>query len=137
MSRTDKDAPYWVSAEWWEPNHWGCEYDVPHGVRLVRIARSLRRGARRACDLPDRPVCHRPGFSAWRHGPRCIWEPEYRGYPFSHVPQWYVHHVWTNAERRSVRDDCRRALAERRAGGEVETEPSVRQHRHGAKWYWE
>jgi hypothetical protein len=25
MSRTDKDTPWWVAAEWWEPDHWRCD----------------------------------------------------------------------------------------------------------------
>jgi hypothetical protein len=53
------------------------------------------------------------------------------------VPRWFVHHVWTGAERAAVRDDCRRAAAEYHATREVDTMPSVRQHRHNAMWLWD
>jgi hypothetical protein len=131
MSRTDKDMPYWAAAEWWKPEHWNCEHDTNRrfGVRRPR----------RACDLPAQPVVRRDRsrFSGYRRDPRCMWVPDIWIHPFSHVPGWYVQHVWTNAQRRAVRDACRRAAAEYRAGGEPHTEPSVRQARHGARWSWE
>ncbi len=131
MSDTDKDKPWWVTAEWWKPEHWNCD-------------RSMHRrwgmhGPRRECDLPAAPVVEPPRRYSWRgrHLTRCVWYPDNQRHAFAPVPRWFVHHVWTNVERVSVRDDCRRAAAEYRATGQVDTEPSVRQHRHGATWYWE
>jgi hypothetical protein len=136
MSDTDKDKPDWVTAEWWEPVHLHCEHDTTTYYRTV---------AKRSCDLPDRPVVtrDRPRFIRWRlrSEPVCYWAPRwerpYHRYAFTNVPRWFVHHVWTGAERASVRDDCRRAATEYRATGEVDTVPSVRQHRHNAVWLWD
>lgn len=49
MSRTDKDLPWWVVAEWWEPNHWRCEH-ARSGWGGMRLERD--------CDLPADPVVH-------------------------------------------------------------------------------
>lgn len=127
MSDTDKDKPYWVTASRWEPEHWNCQYD------------ERRRRPLRECDLPARPVVRRPERLTWRarNDWGCHWFPDDRRHPFSPVPRWYVQHVWTNVERRSVRDSARQAVAEHRATGEVDVELSVRQHRHGATWFWE
>ncbi len=136
MSDTDKDKPWWVITSWWEPVHVHCVYDTTLYYRSV---------TKRDCDLPDRPDRKRdqPRFSRWRlrSGVLCYWSPvwprtKFR-YKSSNPPRWFVHDRWTGVERVSVRDDCRRAAAEYRATGEVDTEPSVRQHRHGAGWLWD
>ena len=42
MSRTDKDMPWWVAADWWEPDHWRCEAEFNGGDRIEQgcVARS-------------------------------------------------------------------------------------------------
>ncbi len=138
MSDTDKDKPWWVTTEWWEPHHLWCEHDTDTAKRWY-----TRR--RRVCDLPDRPIPSRdrPRLSGWRRrgDVHCYWWPTWHRnkfrYKVGNPPRWFVHHVWNGVERVSVRDDCRRAAAEYRATGDVDTEPSVRQHRHGAGWLWD
>ena len=123
MSRTDKTDPWWVVAEWWEPCHDQC----PEAGRRVR-----------ECDLPAEPVVRHPG-RRYRFGRGCEWVPAWpdrirdvRTGP----PAWFVDHVWTSRTRARVRDDCRRAVKEYRATGEVDVVPPVDQHRHGAAWLW-
>ncbi len=138
MSDTDKDKPWWTTATWWEPVHWCCDNDVPRNWRAWRHQA-------RDCDLPARPVRSRPERHTWRwynrHQGSCTWWPVYERrrfrYKTGNPPRWYVHDVWTGVERASVRDDCRRAIAEYRADGRVDVEPSVRQHRHCAKRLWD
>jgi hypothetical protein len=52
------------------------------------------------------------------------------------VPRWFVEHVWNNPTRVRVRDDCRQAVKEYRANGEVDVIPPVDQHRQCAGWLW-
>jgi hypothetical protein len=144
MSDTDKDKPWWVTTTWWEPHHLWCEHDTKSRTRLGSRAWYLT-GSSRVCDLPDGPdtTRDRPRLSGWRrrNDVRCYWWPTWNRsrfrYKTGNPPRWFVHHVWTGVERVSVRDDCRRAIAEYRATGEVDTEPSVRQHHHGAGWLWD
>lgn len=136
VSDTDKDKPWWVTTTWWEPTHLWCENDN---------AKRWYSRDRRVCDLPDRPVAKRdrPRLSAWRrrNEVHCYWWPTWERtkfrYKTGNPPRWFVHDRWTGVERTSVRDDCRRAAAEYRAAGEVDTMPSVRQHRHCAGWLWD
>lgn len=135
MSDTDKDKPYWVTATWWEATHMHCPYDTNSWRRHT--------SRRRPCNLPDRPDVKRdrPGWRRYGHDVRCYWWPVWERTRFRYKawspPRWFVNHVWEGVERVSVRDDCRRAIAEYRATGEVDTMPSVRQHRHGAGWLWD
>lgn len=124
MSRTDKDAPPWVSATWWTPTHMGCDAAQAIGP------------ARRRCDLPERPHVKtgRPDRRVWQH---CHWNPQWERRSFyRHEPRWFINHVWTARERVAVRDECLRAAKEHRGGGRVDVEPTVRQARHGARWLW-
>ncbi len=132
MSRTDKDMPYWVTAEWWEPEHWHCENVTPW------LRQWGARGPRRACDLPDQPVVAPPVRHTWRGRSMktCTWVPDDNRHPVGRAPRWYIHHTWTGPQRVKVRDRGRRAIAEYRATGEVDVELPRRQHRHGANWYW-
>jgi hypothetical protein len=135
MSDTDKDKPYWVTARWWEPEHRHCQHDARTGRWWPP-----HRGARRVCDLPDRPVITRPGRVTWRGGYRragCHWEAVNDRHPFSSPPRWFRDHRWANPQRVAVRDLGRRAAAEYRAGRVVEVELPVNQHRHSARWDWE
>lgn len=72
MSRTDKDAPFWVRAVFYEPLHdWYCPY------RIARSWQHSRRGS--ICTLPSTPVRSAP----WRRKsgtrvpkvPECLWVP--------------------------------------------------------------
>lgn len=135
MSDTDKDKPYWVTAEWWEPVHRNCEYDDRAGRWWPP-----NRGPRRVCDLPDRPVVTRPERVTWRGSSRrlgCHWEADDRRHPFSSPPKWYRDHRWNNPQRRQVRDVGRRAVADYRANGGTDVELPTAHHRNGARWDWE
>lgn len=129
MSRTDKDLPFWMLSNLWEPDHVDCQH-------------ALWRRGRRECDLPPEPIRTRPVKSTWRtrvHG--CSWVPTWDHYarPWgpAGVPTWFVQLEFTGPERRRVRDECRAAMQEYRATGEVDTIPSITQHRHMARWdYW-
>ena len=127
MSNTDKDAPFWVLSTWWEPDHHRCQYSWI--------------GKDRECDLPPEPIRTRPVKTTWRTNPNsCCWIPTwdhcYRPYGPQGVPPWYVRLEFTGPERRRVRDECREALKEYNATGEVDTIPAVTQHRHMARWSW-
>jgi hypothetical protein len=127
-----KDRPWWVSAEWWEPFHDGCQFDVP------RNRWRPWRGPRRLCNLPARPVVRRPERTRWfKHVPSCAWWPVSEVHPFRHAPKWFIDHVGHNVERTAVRDRGRRAVAEHRATGTVDVELPVAQHRHQGRWLWE
>lgn len=129
MSRTDKDLPFWMLATYWEPNHVKCQH-------------SVWRRSQRECDLPEAPVLMRPAKNTWRtQTAGCCWVPTwdhyYRAYGSMGVPAWFVRAYCLDPERRQVRDDCRAALKEYNANGEVDTIPSITQHRHRARWlYW-
>lgn len=118
MSRTDKDMPYWVTAEWWEPRHYRC----PHTI--------LSSG--RACDLSAEPVL------AHTSGPRrcCRWEPVPDRHGPGSPPRWFVDLIFEAPTQARVRDDCRRAVTEYRATRDVDVIPPTTQHRHAARWNW-
>lgn len=128
MSRTDKDAPDWATATWWEPLHnIGC----PHYP-----VRSWQRGARhRECDLPARPVRHRDN---WQRGQGCVWVHVSERHRWHYAPPaWFINHAWNAPDRLRARTECRAAASEYRASGEVDTVPTTTQHRHGATWLWD
>lgn len=120
MSRTNKDAPYWTKAEWWEPRHGRCT----HGWSRPR----------RDCDLPATPVRRAGGRPRWPGG-SCYWWPVYVHHCQT-PPRWYVNYVWTAVERQAARIECRNAVKEHRATGEVDTIPTTRQARHCARRSW-
>ncbi len=121
MSNTDKDKPYWVTAVWWEADHWLCENDVP---------RRWYRGGR-TCDLPDRPVRQHPEH---RRTGRCTWQAEWPfrdRYRYTRPPTREERRAgWHGPQRAAVRDECHAAVAEYRGSGRVDTIPTTRQHRH-------
>jgi hypothetical protein len=128
MSRTDKDLPFWMLSKMWEPFHRNCQFAL------------LRRG-RRECDLPAEPVVERPVRFNWVTATAgCCWCPTwdhyYRPYGPRGVPTWYVRLEFTGPDRARVRDECRAAMAEYNATGEVDVIPSTTQHRHMARWDW-
>jgi hypothetical protein len=122
MSRTDKDAPHWVQAEWFVPVHTCQEY----GNRYKFL---------KTCTLPSE-VGERKHFSAsviWR---QCYWWPEqtYRT-RWRSVPRWTHYSRWYDPEQVIVRMECVSARKEYRATGEVDTMPTTRYHRHNAQWW--
>lgn len=129
MSRTDKDAPHWVTAAWWKPYHWRC----PNGFG-GRYNGWNSLAPTRECDLPAEPVI------TWIDpGPtrQCMWVPVWDRHHWPNPPHWYITHVWTARERLAARVDCLNAAKEHRATGEVDTIPTVRQNRHCAQWLWD
>jgi len=133
MSRTDKDTPWWVAAELWEPYHYRCEAARSGWAGMSR---------ERDCDLPAEPIIS--AYRTPRRGLRaCLWVPVWA--PFRNQrrhgqpppPRWFVDHVWNAPSRRAVRDDCREAAKEYRGTGEIDVVPPTTQHRHCAAWlYW-
>lgn len=55
---------------------------------------------------------------------------------YSSPPRWFVNHIWSGRERLAARVEADRARTEYRATGQVNTEPTTRQHHHGALWLW-
>jgi hypothetical protein len=51
-------------------------------------------------------------------------------------PRSFINHIWASRERQAARIGCLSAAKEYRGGGEADTTPTVRQHRHGAQWLW-
>lgn len=126
MSRTDKDTPYWVTATWWEPYHARCE----NGIRNYRIPRRHRD----TCNLPAEPVIQHYRTRTWRTG--CHWSPDWTRRHYPNPPHDAIRQQWNGPERAAARDECRRAAAEYRATGTVDTIPTTRQHRHCTRWLW-
>lgn len=137
MSRTDKEMPWWVICDWYEPAHGiNCRYRIP------RHWRSRERDAE--CTLPDRPVRHRGRFVYFRGLSTCTWEtvwPSWRQARYLHVravPRWYVQHVWDNAERVRERDGLRKMVKEYNSNADLADGDFPNwQHRHCATWYWD
>ena len=126
MSRTDKDEPWWVRAQWWEPAHYRC----PHATRA----------GRRECDLPPAPNLRQYHRRKLVSVGRRSWEPSDDLVYFllrPPPPKSFRDDVWTRPQRRAVRDACRAAAKEYRGDREVDTEPPTDQHRHNAQYlYW-
>jgi hypothetical protein len=51
-------------------------------------------------------------------------------------PHPFINHVSTSRQRQAARIDCLNAVKEYRTDGQVDTMPTVYQHRHGAQWRW-
>lgn len=141
MSRTDKDVPWWVAAEWYVPEH-----------RYCREAGSSRRSWQyspwgdRECDLPESPIHHNPYMRArWRGRAKevhCFWEAEWPWrlrYRYTWGPTREDRRLaWWGPDRRRIRDECRKAAQEYRGTGDVEIVVSTRHHTHSpAKGWWD
>lgn len=125
MSRTEAHAPYWTYAAWWEP---------AHGLWCNR---------RYDCNLPKYPVRH-AGRRPNRVTNLCTWEPVWPGWREthkifgSHVPNWYVDHVWHNPERVRERDLLGKMAKEYNATGGIEDDDfPCWQGRYSAWWGWD
>lgn len=131
MSRTDKDMPDHVRAEWWEAQHFRCPY-----ATAPKWGWYPERGE---CDLPAEPDVRlhiERRQQARRQRGMCTWEPVYDRNPLPPPPRWYIGHVYHWPERQAARVDCLNAAKEYRGSGEVETIPTTRQARNCAQWYW-
>lgn len=138
MSRTDKHAPYWTWASWYEPSHsLFCEHR-PYWYGRRDPARI------HACNLPERPVRHRDGRIRVSV-PQCVWGPVYpprrqaRWLVWKrHVPRWFVEHVGHNVERVRARDTLSKFCKEYNATGELADGDFPNwQYRHNARWLWD
>jgi hypothetical protein len=140
MSRTDKDVPWWVATEWYEPDHNGCQSAPSHVVRWTASPRESR-----VCDLPEVPTRHNPYMRAWRGRKRemhCVWEAQWpwkARYRYGWGPtREDCRLVWWGPDRRRIRDECRKAVQEYRGTGDVEIVVSTRHHTHSpAKGWWD
>jgi hypothetical protein len=120
MSRTDKDAPWWVRSTYYTPTHRAsCKlgwHDEP-------------------CNLDPEPVrIHRSAYGRFIYRTRCIWEAERHCY---RPPTREDRHLdWWGPDRAEVRDFCR--MAKRDHGGYGELLEPIRQHRHASYkgWWW-
>lgn len=125
----------WVTIEWWEPEHWGCENSE---------LRKWRERPRIACDLSDVPVRqypNRPRFGYWGY---CHWDPVWpprsrrRGFSGNAVPKWFIDHVWNGPERVRERDGLKALRDEYNAHGDLEDgDFPCWQTRSFAKWMWD
>lgn len=142
MSRTDKDAPWWVTAERYVPDHRYCQEAGQHTARRWQYS---PRGDR-VCDLPAEPIYGNPRIRArWRGlggEQHCTWEAEWPWrlrYRYTWGPTREDRHLgWWGPDRRLVRDECRKAAQEFRGTGVVEIAVSTRHHTHSpAKGWWD
>jgi hypothetical protein len=113
MSRTDKDAPDYARATWFEPWHFSCDGDdnLP----------AWRRRTRRACDLPAEPrrkPVIQPGFASGGRG--CVWVPVSEIQRCCSPTRETLRATWHGPIRARLRLDVRQAIAEHRATGQVE-----------------
>lgn len=117
MSRTDKDAPHWVRAEFYEPNHMNCPLIPAHEGSVWR-----RRTDVSSCTLSVEPVRLPPMARSWRLG-RCTWDPVGwdRKY-YTKTPKRVDRRVYFHGpNRRMIRDFCAKARQEYAGCGEVDS----------------
>jgi hypothetical protein len=141
MSRTDKDAPYWVRAECYVPVHNHCQFDhtwwgwtfFPDGPR--------------ECDLPEDPIIRHPRQRRRAYGVEkrsCRWEAEWSfrsRYNFTWGPRPIDRRLYYwKPERAQKRTACDRARKEYNSFGQTEVEVPMFQHRHAETTgggYWD
>lgn len=144
MSRTDKDVPWRIAAEWYAPLHMYCQYDNFHVGFWPKVP---RRQGRRPCDLPPAPRRGENHPSAWRNSWRrdeyhCTWEPEYPygsyRWSYNRPPTKKERHLdWWGPDRAQRRDQCREAMKEYSGEGDIEaTFVYGYHHRHASKKGW-
>lgn len=138
MSRTDKHAPYWTWADWYEPvHHLYCEGYLRH--------RSRSNTRYEPCELPERPVRHGGGQTR-PVTPQCTWEPVFparyqdvkRLYGHANPPGMFIRHVWSGPERVRERVQLGRMVKEYNATGDLaDGDFPNYQARHCARWLWD
>ena len=130
MSRTDKDMPFWASAEYYEPWHaWRC-------------VNSQSRYGDRPCTLPERVVRQHPQYK--RTHRLCTWEPDWserRSYRYRYTwgPRKTDRHLdWYGPDRAKVRDQMTKAKHQYNGSGDVEIVERVQHHHHASiKGWWD
>lgn len=147
MSRTKKDMPVWVTAEWYEPFHtcgWyrrpkfrtvehdSSEYGFSYTSREVCGWTWEYRGD---CDLPAEPVRQNTAL-AWRRrysGQRCTWDvvwPRERYFNTRGTRKTKrSHYEFHDPQRAAVRDACRRAVK-----GDIDVEFPDGRTRSSVRW---
>lgn len=127
MSRTDKDRPHWVTAEWWEPSHMCKEHTFSRYWKNTHT-----------CDLAAEPSLKRERRHHWRSPipRRCQWVPVWTYYPHHAPGRDTLRAEWHGPQRRGVRDTGHKIRAEYRATSTVDTMHDVRQARHSVG-YWD
>lgn len=137
MSRTDKDAPYWVRSEYYEAVHWGCQYEQGTPWRSVTVTHE--------CDLPEVP---QRGHWRWtveryQREPHCSWESEWpwrRRYRHSWGPRPRDRHLhWYGPDRAKARDWTIEARKQFHGDLDIDTDNApIRNHRHcSIKGWWD
>ena len=126
MSKTDKDKPHWVQAEWFEAYHFCQDYN----------ARAWQKFAR-PCDLPPYPIRKRDHrYLGKNRTSRCEWFPKTDINHHSVPPKWFVNHVWLAPERVRQRDNIGEMKKEYRASRNIDYEFQNFHHRNNARWMW-
>lgn len=126
MSRTDKDMPYWVQCEWFEPDHWNCEFSLRQ-----RLPRRLYH----RCDLPLSPPGS-PLRGRQRYG-HCVWVEVYT-MPYSTYsgePTWYDRQIYHRMTRQRVRLQTQECIKEFNTDGEIETLPETTRIPEWFRWW--
>jgi hypothetical protein len=131
MSRTDKDAPYWVRTEFYKPDHdWNCPDRIP------RLWQHYHRGPH-GCTLPPEPVRLPPQRQRFRtipEVPRCRWVavwPRRWRYNYTRPPSRKDRHFyWWGPERANVRNVLAKAKRQYNGCGEVDVVEPVAPMRH-------
>ncbi len=137
MSRTDKDAPWWVRTEYYSPEH---AYNCTEYMGNWRVGRQY---PLRPCSLPENPIRVDHGFigvESWR-ARGCTWEPDWPGprlrYWCTRGPNRLDRHAeWWGPDRARVRDQMIEAKQQYHGSHEVEIVERVDQHRHAPAAGW-
>lgn len=138
MSRTDKDAPWWVRSEYYEPAHYFCQFDIFRIFGWHRFP-----DGRRSCDLPSEPFRERHrNYVSQRNGPSCMWAAEWPRrwrYNYTWGPSREDRHLaWYGPDRRRARDMLIEAAKEYRGYGDVDVIEPTWHHRHASmKGWWD
>jgi len=125
MSRTDKDMPYWVQCEWFEPRHYFRCINAP-GRFFTRT---------HTCDLPPAPTrSHARG--PWR-AKHCQWVAvESRPYHlYSGEPTWYDRQIYHRMTRQRVRLQTEECIREYNTDGEIDTLPETTRIPEWFRWW--
>jgi hypothetical protein len=132
MSRTDKDAPWWVRSEWWVPDHHRCENSLRTYGREPRV-----------CDLPAEPIrkdrSHPRRY--WDQLQTCTWEAEWldrNRYNYTRPPTKLERHLgWYGPARAQLRMMRQEARKQYHGSGEIDV-PELPWPRHSSfKGWWD
>lgn len=131
MSRTDKDMPWWVVSDWYEPDHNHCTVEPSR----------YRSAPPRECDLPPVPVRQYP--QRWRRDRPCTWSAVWPNDIHRYAHSWGPtkedrHLMWYGRDRARARDLLHEACKEYHGSGDVGIMEPTEQHRHSpGRGYWD